>query len=107
MMGLRRDVLFHNTVDIWISYSEAYNLDWSNIHEYIDFINYLKSLKIKMSPMNLCIKETGGMYKRGKKKADFLDALSKMGKERPVFIVKLDDFLDSKIREYFSKKASK
>lgn len=101
--GLRRDVLFHNTVDVWINLCEEYGIEWNDIKGYLGFIDFLSSLKIKMNPMNLCIKETGGLYQRGKKKADFLDSLSKVGKSRPVFIIKLDDSLVSKLREYFER----
>ncbi|HLI46992.1 MAG TPA: hypothetical protein VKU94_07360 [Geobacterales bacterium] len=107
MSQLRKDILFHNTVDVWIHFCEVYKVDWGDIQSYLDFINYLSSLGIRMNPMNLCIKETGGMYQRGKKKADFLDALTKLKKGRPVYTIKLDKELEEKINEYFRAKTLK
>ncbi len=101
---IREDILFHNTVDLWISYCEAYNVEWNDTDAYLAFIEYLKSLNIMMTPMNLCIKETGGLYERGKKKADFLDKLSKLKVSRPVYVVKHDEKLRLLLGEYFSKK---
>ncbi len=99
--GIREDILFHNTVDLWISYCEAYNLEWNDINGYLAFIDHLKSLGIKMTPMNLCIKETGGLYERGKKKTDFLDKLSKAKVSKVVYTVKHDEKLRSILKEYF------
>jgi len=104
MAELRKDILFHNTVDVWIHYCEVYNIEWADVNAYLEFIKYLSSLNIKMNPMNLCIKETGGMYKRGKKKADFLDQLTKLKGLRPVFTIKLDKELEAKLEEYFKSK---
>jgi hypothetical protein len=100
-MNLRKDILFHNTVDVWINFCEAYNIDWDNVEAYLAFINFLSSKGVKMNPMNLCIKETGGLYQRGKKKADFLDKLSKLKISRPVYTIKLDQNLESILNEYF------
>jgi hypothetical protein len=47
---LRQKAFFQNTVDVWIMYCK----------------------------FPLCIKESGGMYERGKDKAQFLDQLSKI-----------------------------
>jgi hypothetical protein len=50
--------------------------DWYNINAYRRFIAHLKSKEIKMQKFPLCIKESGGMYERGKDKTKFLDELS-------------------------------
>jgi len=100
--GFRQDILYHNTVDIWINVCEENNIDWSNVQLYLDFINFLRNCNIKMNPMNLCIKETGGLYERGIKKAKFLEALSRVKGNRPVFVVKYDNNLKNKIDDFIA-----
>lgn len=95
--SFRQDVLYHNTVDIWINACEENNLDWANVQLYLNFINFLKSLNVKLNPMNLCIKETGSLYERGIKKAKFLEELSKIKGTRPVYVVRYDSNLKDKI----------
>lgn len=102
MRKFKLELLYHNTVDIWINFCEKNNVNWNNVNSYLKFIEFLKSLKLKMTQMNLCIKETGGLYQRGKKKAEFLDDLSKI-KQKSVYIIKLDENTIKKIEEYIKK----
>ena len=75
---LRQKAFFQNTIDIWIMYCAERNWDWYNVDGYMQFIRHLFSRGVKMQKFPLCIKESGGMYERGKDKAGFLDQLSKM-----------------------------
>jgi len=100
--NFKEDVIYHNTIDIWIHVCEEHNIDWSNTQLYISFLDYLKSLKIKLNPMNLCIKETGGLYERGLKKAKFLEELTKIKGTRPVYVVKYDMNLREAILAFIS-----
>jgi len=95
------DLLYHNTIDVWIKVCEENNIDWFNVDLYLKFIEYLKSLKIKMDPMNLCIKEAGGLFERSAKKAKFLDELKKVNKNL-VFIIKFNEENKRKIKDFFN-----
>jgi hypothetical protein len=75
---LRQRAFFQNTVDVWIMYCAERDWDWYDINSYRRFIGHLNTKGIKMQKFPLCIKESGGMYERGKDKAQFLDQLSKI-----------------------------
>ncbi|MDT7865010.1 MAG: hypothetical protein RQ968_02400 [Thermoproteota archaeon] len=98
--NFEENLLFHNTIDVWIKICEDNNVNWNDVNLYLSFIEFLKKNNIKLMPFNLCIKETGGMYKRGKEKAEFLDKLQKIRKSNVVFIVKFDEELINKINEF-------
>ena len=57
-------------------YSEDKIWDWYDITGYTDFIRHIRSNAVKMQKFPLCIKESGGMFERGKDKAKFLEELS-------------------------------
>ena len=98
---LRQKAFFQNTIDIWIMYCEERGWDWYNIDAYRRFISYLSSKGIKMQKFPLCIKESGGMYERGKDKAKFLDDLSKIPHEdAAAYTVKLSGDIISTIRSF-------
>jgi hypothetical protein len=62
-------------------YSEEKNWDWYDIAGYTDFIRHIHSNAVKMQKFPLCIKESGGMFERGKDKAKFLEELSHISGE--------------------------
>ena len=87
---LRQKAFFQNTIDVWIAYSEERDADWYDIDAYRHFIGHLISKGIKMQKFPLCVKESGGMYERGKDKAQFLDELSKISAaDAAAFTIKL------------------
>jgi hypothetical protein len=73
---LREKAFFHNTIDVWIMLCEEKGWKWYNTKAYRKFVAYINSKGIKMQKFPLCIKESGGMYERGKDKTRFLDELS-------------------------------
>ncbi|HEY7506158.1 MAG TPA: hypothetical protein VH621_01005 [Nitrososphaera sp.] len=75
---LRQKAFFQNTIDVWIMYCAERGQDWYDVDAYRRFIGHLGSKGVKMQKFPLCIKESGGMYERGKDKAQFLDQLSKV-----------------------------
>ena len=38
---IRKKVLFHNSIDVWISACDENNIDWVNTENYKKFIAYL------------------------------------------------------------------
>lgn len=78
---LRQKAFFQNTIDVWIMYCAERDWDWYNVDNYRRFISHLSSKGIRMQKFPLCIKESGGMYERGKDKAQFLEQLSKISSD--------------------------
>ena len=98
---LRDKAFFQNTIDVWIAYCEENKIDWYNTETYRRFIRHLNSKGLKMAKFPLCIKESGGMYERGKDKAQFLEELSKMSSEdTAAYTVKLSGTVLDAIRSF-------
>ena len=98
---LREKAFFQNSIDVWIMLCEEKNWEYSDIKNYLRFIDYLFSNNIKIQRFPLCIKESGGMYERGKDKTAFLESLSKVQSDNAsAFTIKLTENTISKIREF-------
>jgi len=98
---LRQKAFFQNTIDIWIMYCAERDWDWYNIDTYRRFISHLSSKGVKMQKFPLCIKESGGMYERGKDKAQFLDQLSKIpSDDASAYTLKLSADVIASIRSF-------
>ena len=98
---LRQKAFFQNTIDVWIAYSEERGWNWYNIDTYRRFIAHLLSEGIKMQKFPLCVKESGGMYERGKDKAQFLDQLSRISSDdAAAYTVKLTGNTIATIRSF-------
>ena len=74
--ALRSKAIFQKTIDVWIMCCQEKIWDWYDVEAYKRFIRYLRSKGIKMQKFPLCIKESGGMYERGRDKSKFLEELS-------------------------------
>lgn len=75
--------------------------EYSDIKDYLKFIDYLFSSNIKIQRFPLCIKESGGMYERGKDKTAFLENLSKIQSDNAsAFTIKLTEKTISTIRNF-------
>jgi hypothetical protein len=99
--NLREKAFFQNSIDVWIMLCEEKNWEYSDIKNYLRFIDYLFSNNIKIQRFPLCIKESGGMYERGKDKTAFLESLSKVQSDNAsAFTIKLTENTISKIREF-------
>ena len=98
---LRQKAFFQNTVDVWIMYCEERNWDWYDTDGYRRFISHLNSRGIRMQKFPLCIKESGGMYERGKDKAQFLEQLSKFSSDdAAAYTLKLSGDVIAAIRSF-------
>lgn len=73
---LRNKALFQNTIDTWIMLCEEQNTDWYSPENYMKFIAHLFKNGLKLQKFPLCIKESGGMYQRGKDKTQFAETLA-------------------------------
>ena len=98
---LRQKAFFQNTVDVWVMYCVERDWDWYNVDAYRRFIGHLSSKGIKMQKFPLCIKESGGMYERGKDKTQFLDKLSKIpSDDAAAYTLKLSGEVIETIRSF-------
>src|SRR3989454_11693920 len=98
---LRSKALFQNTIDVWIMCCEEKDWEWYDVEAYKQFIYYLKTKGVKMQKFPLCIKESGGMYERGRDKAQFLDQLSKIpSDDASAYTLKLSGDVIAAIRSF-------
>ena len=98
---LRDKAFFQNSIDVWIMLCDEKKREYSDINNYLKFIDYLFSSNIKIQRFPLCIKESGGMYERGKDKTAFLENLSKIQSDNAsAFTIKLTEKTISTIRNF-------
>ena len=98
---LRDKAFYQNTIDVWIAFCEERGIDWYNIEGYRSFINFLTSNGLKMQKFPLCIKESGGLYERGKEKGKFLEELSHCSDaESSAYTLKLSGEAINRIRSF-------
>src|SRR6187455_3093704 len=98
---LRSKAFFQNTIDTWIMFCEEKGLEWYDVNGYRAFINHLNKNGAKMQKFPLCIKESGGMYERGRDKTKFLEELSKFsGEDVAAYTLKLSNEVLHAIRSY-------
>lgn len=89
---LRSKALFQNTIDVWIMHCEESGAEWFDVDAYRAFITHLLKNGVKMQKFPLCIKESGGMFERGRDKTQLLDKLSKFDvPDAMAYTLKLDD----------------
>ena len=98
---LRNKAFFQNTIDVWISYCEEQKRDWYDTNAYRKFIKHITSQGVKMQKFPLCIKESGGMYERGKDKTKFLEELSNLSTDdAAAYTIKLSETALASIRSF-------
>ena len=82
-------------------YCEENQCDWYDIERYGNFIRYLRSQGVKLQKFPLCIKESGGIYERGRDKSKFLEQLSHYNSDdTSAHTIKLSAESISKIRSF-------
>lgn len=98
---LRDKAFFQNTIDIWIMLCNEKGVNSYDPTKYTKFISYLNSKGLKMQKFPLCIKESGGLYERGKDKTKFLEELSHYSDtDSSAYTLKLSAEVISKIRSF-------
>jgi hypothetical protein len=100
---LRSKALFQNTIDTWIMLCEEKNMDWYSPENYMKFISHLFKSGLKLQKFPLCIKESGGMYQRGKDKTQFAETLAQStDPNAAAYTVRLSDDTIKIIRQFNS-----
>lgn len=98
---LRQKAIYQNSIDTWIAACEERQVDWYEAEHYKKFIAHLFKNGLSLKKFPLCIKETGGMYERGKDKTAFAESLSQL--EDPnaaAYTIKLNDTALQVIRSF-------
>ena len=96
---LRKKVIFHNSVDIWIAVCTEKNIDWKNPEDYKKFIAYLLKNNLNLKAFNLCAHEAGATEEE---KTKFTETLAET-KDDPnslTYTIKLTDSAMDVIRNY-------
>jgi hypothetical protein len=98
---LRMQAIYQNSIDTWIAVCEEKQLDWYETENYKKFIDYLFKNGIAMKKFPLCVKETGGMYERGKDKTKFAEMLAQLvDPNAAAYTIKLNDQTLKVIRDF-------
>ena len=98
---LRSKALFQNTIDTWIMLCEEQKTDWYSPENYMKFIAHLFKMGLKLQKFPLCIKESGGMYQRGKDKTQFAEILAQStDPNAAAYTVRLSDDIIKIIRQF-------
>lgn len=96
---LRKKVIFHNSVDVWIAVCGEKNVDWKNPEDYKKFIAYLLHNNLNLKAFNLCAHEAGATEEE---KTKFTETLAET-KDDPnslTYTIKLTDSTMDIIRNY-------
>jgi hypothetical protein len=96
---IRKKVIFHNSVDVWIAACSERDETWTNTDDYKKFIAYLLKNNLNLKAFNLCAHEAGATEDE---KVKFTEILAET-KEDPnslTYTIKLNDAALTTIRAY-------
>jgi len=96
---IRKKVIFHNSIDVWIAACTEKNISWTNPQDYKKFIAYLLENNLNLKAFNLCTHEAGAT---GEEKTKFAEILSET-KDDPnslTYTIRLNDSALDIIRSY-------
>ena len=96
---IRKKVIFHNSVDVWIAACGEKNISWTNTDDYKKFIAHLLKNNLNLKAFNLCAHEAGATEDE---KVQFTEILAQT-KDDPnslTYTIKLNDPALEVIRSY-------
>ena len=96
---IRKKVIFHNSVDVWIAACNENNVNWTNPEDYKQFIAHLLKNNLNLKAFNLCAHEAGATEDKKTKLAETLSE-TKDDPNSLVYTIKLSDSALSIIRDY-------
>ena len=96
---IRKKVIFHNSVDVWIAACGEKNISWTNPENYKKFIAYLLKNNLNLKAFNLCSHEAGATEEEKTKFAETL-AETKDDPNSLTYTIKLSDSALDIIRNY-------
>ena len=95
---LRKKVIFHNSIDVWIAACGEKNMDWKNPDDYKKFISYLRDNNLNLKAFSLCAHEAG---ETEQEKTKFAEILSESkDPDATTYTIKLNDTALETIRSF-------
>ena len=96
---IRKKVIFHNSVDVWIAACSERNITWTDPADYKKFIAYLLKNNLNLKAFNLCAHEAGATEDEKVKFTEIL-AETKDDPNSLTYTIKLNDAALEIIRKY-------
>ena len=97
---IRKKVIFHNSLDVWISACGEKNTNWTNPENYKKFIAYLLDNKLNLKAFNLCAHDAGATEEEKTKFAETLAETKDTDPNSMIYTIKLSDNALTMIRNY-------
>ena len=98
---ISQKVIFHNSVDVWISACGEKNKDWTNPEDYKQFIAHLLKNNLNLKAFNLCTHEAGATEEEKTKFTETLAQTKEIDPNSKTYTIKLNDSAINTIRNYF------
>ncbi|HJM25275.1 MAG: hypothetical protein QGH88_00065 [Nitrosopumilus sp.] len=96
---IRKKVIFHNSIDVWIAACTEKNISWTNPQDYKKFIAYLLENNLNLKAFNLCTHEAGATEEEKTKFAEILSE-TKDDPNSLTYTIRLNDSALNIIRSY-------
>ena len=97
---IRKKVIFHNSVDVWIAACGEKNIPWTNTEDYKKFISHLLKNNLNLKAFNLCAHDAGATEEEKTKFAETL-AEAKDDPNSLIYTIRLTDGALDIVRNYF------
>ena len=97
---IRKKVIFHNSLDVWITVCTERNKSWTNPEDYKKFIAYLLENNLNLKAFNLCAHDAGATEEEKTKFAEILAETKDTDPNSMVYTIKLSDSALDLIRGY-------
>ncbi len=95
---IRKKVMFHNSIDVWIATCTEKNIGWTDTENYKQFISYLLKNNLNLKAFSLCAHEAGATEQE---KTKFADTLSESkDPNAATYTIKLNDATLAVIRKF-------
>ncbi len=95
---IRKKVMFHNSIDVWIATCTEKNIGWADPEKYKKFISYLLKNNLNLKAFSLCAHEAGATEQEKTKFADAL--LESKDPNAATYTIKLNDATLDVIRKF-------
>jgi hypothetical protein len=96
---IRKKVIFHNSIDVWIAACTEKNISWTNPEDYKNFISYLLKNNLNLKAFTLCTHEAGATEEEKTKFAEILSD-TKDDPNSLTYTIRLTDSALELIRSY-------
>ncbi|MDX1596269.1 MAG: hypothetical protein R3327_04950 [Nitrosopumilaceae archaeon] len=97
---LRQQVIFHNSIDVWIEACNEKNIPWNDTENYKKFISYLLENNLNLKAFTLCSHEAG---ETEQEKTEFAEKLREQKATDPnaaTYTIKLNSSAIDIIRKF-------